>query len=85
MKGGGSFYTCAVKEEFLWLANVRATIDTQQNLQEGNYISWAGYHSNLVEEQEYIEHATSSLLPPFPDESKSVAMIRHAVDMIRRA
>ena len=49
------------------------------------FISWAGYHSNQVEEQKYTEHAISSLLPLFPVESKSVAMIRHAVDMIRQA
>ena len=67
------------------MENVRATIDTQQNLEEGECISWAGYHSNLEEEKEYTEHSISSLLPLFPDESKSVAMIRHAVDMIRRA
>ena len=67
------------------MENDKATIDTQQNLEEGKYISWAGYHSNQVEEQEYTEHAISSLLPLFPDESKSVAMIRHTVDMIRRA
>jgi hypothetical protein len=51
MKGDGSIYMCAVKEEFLWLENVRATIDTQQNLEEGECISWAGYHSNLEEEK----------------------------------
>ena len=78
-------YMCAVKKEFLWLENVRATIDIQQNLEEGKCISWAGYHSNLEEEKEHTEHAISSLLPLFPDESKSIAMIRHAVDMIRQA
>ena len=31
------------------------------------------------------KHAISSLLPLFPDKSKSVAMIHHAVNMIRRA
>ena len=39
MKGDGSIYMCAVEEEFLWLENVRATIDTQQNLEEGECIS----------------------------------------------
>ena len=53
MKGDCSICTCAVKEKFLWLENVRATIDTQHNLEEGKCISWAGYDSNLVEEQEY--------------------------------
>jgi hypothetical protein len=84
MKRDGSMYMCAVKKEFLWLENVRATIDTQQNLEEGKCISWAGYHSNLEEEKEHTEHAISSLLPLFFDESKSIAMICHAVDMIRQ-
>ena len=85
MKGDGAIYTCAVKEELLWLENVRTTIDTQQNLQEGECLSWAAYHSSRQKEQDDTQQAISSLLPLFPDDSKSVAMIRHAVEMIRRA
>ena len=85
MQGDGSTYVCAVKEEFLWLEPVRAAIDSQQNLEDGQCISWAGYYSNLEKEQEYTEHAISSLLPLFPDESKFVAMIRHAIDTIKQA
>ena len=85
MKGEGAIYTCAVKEELLWLENVRTTIDTQQNLQEGECLSWAAYHSRRQKEQDDTQQAISSLLPLFPDDSKSVAMIRHAVEMIRRA
>ena len=52
MQGDGSTYVCAVIEEFLWLETVRAAIDRQQNLEDGQCILWAGYHSNAEKEQE---------------------------------
>ena len=42
------------------------------------------YHANQVPKQ-YIMPAASVLLPVFPDDSKSVSMIRHAMDVIWKA
>lgn len=55
-----------------------------QDVDGDSNISWAAYHANR---QPVPEHppAITALLPLFPDDSKSVAMIRHALDMIQQA
>ena len=47
-------------------------------------ISWLAYHSQLQpEEANDNEPAISALLPLFPDQAKSAAMIRHSMDAIK--
>jgi len=55
-------------------------------LQGSEAISWAAYHA--WSQQEALPDgntAISALLPLFYDEAKSVAMIRHAMDVVRSA
>ena len=55
-------------------------------LQGSEAISWAAYHA--WSQQEALPDgntAISALLPLFYDEAKSVAMIRHAMDVVRLA
>ena len=55
-------------------------------LQGSEAISWAAYHAQS--QQEVLPDgntALSALLPLFHDEAKSVAMIRHAMDVVRSA
>ena len=50
-------------------------------------VSWSAFHSNLQKHEE-ISNASvtqTSLLPLFYDEAHSIAMIRHAMDVIKRA
>lgn len=47
-------------------------------------ISWAAYHANQQPVQDCLPTITA-MLPLFPDDSKSVAMIRHSMDMIKKA
>lgn len=50
-------------------------------------ISWAAFHASLQVSQlpEDRNVALTSLLPLFPDEAKSVAMIRHSMDIVKTA
>ena len=49
-----------------------------------NNISWAAYHASQQPACEHIP-VISAMLPLFPDDSKSVGMIRHCLDVIRVA
>ena len=46
-------------------------------------VSWAAYHGNLQTENR--APTINALLPLFPDDSKSVGMIRHFIDIVREA
>ena len=44
-------------------------------------ISWSAYHVEQQQAREYYP-AIFSMLPMFPDDSQSMAMIRHALNVI---
>ena len=73
----------AIDEEAKWQSN------TRRLLSEGVHsvddpISWAAFHSNQEPPHDF-EGTIGSLLPLFPEDSKSVAMIRHAMDVVQQA
>ena len=47
-------------------------------------VSWSGYHASK-QPQRHLKPAVSSLLPLFQDEAKSVAMIRHSMNIVKKA
>ena len=50
-------------------------------------MSWAAYHAKRNEPPEVNQSdptTVTALLPRFPDDSKSVAMIRHSVDVVEK-
>ena len=67
---------------FRWLEYVDSNIG-RELLGEAN-ISWAAYHASRLPGQD-LTPAISTLLPLFPDSSQSVAMIRHAMDVVKLA
>ena len=54
------------------------------DVNDNTNLSWAAYHANRQESAGVLPVITA-LLPLFPDDSKSVAMIRHSMDVIRQA
>lgn len=52
--------------------------------QQSKALSWAAYHSNLVQELDVLP-CISTLLPLFEDQAKSPAMIKHSMDIISTA
>lgn len=47
-------------------------------------MSWAAYYVSLLPPRD-LTPAISALLPLYPDESKSAAMIRHSMDVIQHS
>lgn len=73
----------AIEEEKDWQNNTRRLLsEGVQSVDDP--ISWAAFHSNQEPSRDF-EVTIGSLLPLFPDDSKSVAMIRHAMDVVQRA
>ena len=68
-----------------WLNTVEHNYCQETSQQDGN-ISWAAYHANqqptlLVEPP----HTITAMLPLFYEDSRSFAIIRHSMDMIKKA
>jgi hypothetical protein len=73
----------ALEDETKWQKNTQRLINQQvQNIDDP--IAWAAFHSNEKQSRNF-DVTITSLLPLFPDDSKSVAMIRHSMDVIKQA
>ena len=85
MRGDGQIVAKAIEEEFKWLEDVKETISgDEEGLPQNKTISWSVYHSNQSgKEETNAESAISSLLPLFPDQAKSAAMICHSLNIIK--
>ena len=61
------------------------TITNQTSLEEKKNVSWPAHHSTTDRQQNTSPSLSviSALLPLFPDQAKSVAMIWHAMDVIK--
>ena len=78
-----------VGDEYKWCEHVTRVIETELNSQDEKdlHVSWAAYHANEMP-AEIVQTpplTTSALLPLFPDDSKSVAMIKHSMDVVKKA
>ena len=73
----------AIEEEAKWQSNTRRLISEGVHSVD-DPISWAAFHSNQEPPHDF-EVTIGSLLPLFPDDSKFVAMIRHAMDIAQQA
>ena len=73
----------AIEKEAKWQSNTRRLISEGVHTVD-DPISWAAFHSNQEPPHDF-EVTIGSLLPLFPDDSKSVAMIFHAMDVAQQA
>ena len=70
---------------FSWLEHVRE-VASPDNTQEDQAISWAAHHATMQNQEEtHRLQCRSALLTLFHDQAKSVAMIRHPMDVVREA
>ena len=58
--------------------------NSSEVIPEGTLISWAAHHANEETGMEW-QISNSSLLPLFPDDSKSAAMMCHGMGVIQKA
>ena len=63
------------------------TVTSDTPLQGDTNESWAAYHASnqTIQEEPECSVDLTSLLPLFYDQAKSVAMIRHSMDVIKAA
>ena len=74
----------ALEEEESWLKNINNIVTTQQDAGDVPLdASWATYHSNKEDLVNRSSSFVSALLPLLPDQAKSVAMIRHSINVIK--
>ena len=79
----GQLVKSAIADEKKWqTAAHRLVREEAQSVDDP--IGWAAFHANAQQPRDFYVTITS-LLPLFPDDSKSVAMIRHSMDVVQRA
>ena len=69
------------EEEFRWLRNAKE-LASKATLEKGDFISWAAFHASRQPTTAYVP-AVISLLPMFYENAHSIAMILHAMNMIK--
>ena len=73
--------TAATEDEYAWLRKVKTAVETSTI---DGMISWSAYHAD-VHQAIIPPAAINALLPLFLDNAHSVAMIRHSMEIIKRA
>ena len=66
-----------------WLNHVKVVTETNYDSLQDMRVSWAAYHASNTEHEERPTDI-SSLLPLFPDKANSVAMIRYAMNLVKK-
>lgn len=71
------------EDKSTWLEKASTIVVNQESLEEKTQDSWAAFHSHQPHCVPPSSVAVSAMLPLFPDQAKSVAMIRHAMNVIK--
>ncbi|EDO40140.1 predicted protein [Nematostella vectensis] len=80
----GTLLTTLPREEEKWLESIKCNIDSGDPVNKDSTVSAASFHANIQSHSSHLP-AISTLLPLFPDNAKSVAMITHAMNVIQAA
>lgn len=67
---------------YRWLDHVRQVVSMDE-LADSENLSWAAYHASC--NQNDYSKSLGCLLPLFYEDSKSVAMLRHGMDIVKNA
>ena len=78
----GDSVDAALAEEFNWLQNVNSLIQAE-SLENETRFSWTACAEGLTQKAISASCVVSALLPLLPDETKSVAMIKHSMNVIK--
>ncbi len=74
----------AQAQEKCWLEHSIKLIE-KENLTKEDIIAWSAYHASLQHPSDDVQHALTQLLPLFYEKSATAAMIKHGMDVIRKA
>lgn len=75
----------ALQTEYKWLDHVRQVISVD-NVNDSDDLTWAAYHASCTQGDGTTRNSTTSiscLLPLFYEDAKSIAMIRHGMDIVK--
>ena len=75
----------ALEIERRWLRHVDSSLC--EDVTDDTNVSWPAYHAKRIGDSEPIvpdDIGISALLPLFPDQAKSAAMIRHAMTIVKK-
>lgn len=64
--------------EYQWLQKVCLSMDTEEAVS----LSWPAHHASM-ERNPHFEISLSAMMPLFPESAHSVAMIKHAMDLVK--
>ena len=78
----GGVFNRSFKDEVKWLENSSNVICNQERLTDEEVVSWGALHSRDLTSSPTAS-AISALSPLLPDQVKSIAMIRPAMDIIK--
>ena len=73
------------EEEYLWLDNARQVTEDTARSEDSENTSWAAFHANRQPPQMVHVMCPTALLPLFQESAHTVAMIRHAMDVVQNA
>lgn len=73
----------AIVDEYSWLDQASRLVTGQETVDKNIPVSWAAFDSHQPSCAPPSSVAISALLPLFPDQAKSIAMIRHAMAVIK--
>ena len=75
-------YICIITILYRWLEHVDDAMATDEDTKTSN-ISWSAFHAKNQKTEREVD--ISVMLPLFRECSKSVAMIRHTMDVVKQA
>ena len=74
----------AVVKNLTWIAHVSDLIlSKNNNLDNGDIVTWAGFNSSLMGEDSIKPRAVILVLQLFPDKTTSVSMVKHAMHVVK--
>ena len=74
----------AQAQERCWLEHSIKLIE-KANMDEGDIIAWPAYHASLRHPSDDIQPALTQLLPLFNEKAATASMIKHGMDMLKKA
>ena len=83
LKSDESDYRRGIADEYTWLDHACAMANDKETVDDKTQVSWAAYHSHQPSCASPSSAAISALLPLFPDQAKSKAMIKHSMAVIK--
>ena len=83
MYGSQETFSDNLSEEYQWLEHVKDII-TKSNLEPTDVISWAAFHASRID-QPSKPNDISSVLPLFFENAHSTAMVKHGMEMLKKA